>query len=132
MRLFPGTRPKTLGIRDGHLAPPPGKPNGVSSEADRNSDALHFVEPFECRGDCNKMWRRLSEAIRALPGVKVIADNGEYLHAECSSKVLGFVDDLELRRDRRARLIHVRSAARLGFRDFDVNRKRVESLRAKI
>ena len=43
---------------------------------------------------------------------------------------MGFVDDLELQVDPTARVIHVRSASRLGHRDFGVNRARVESLRA--
>ena len=43
-----------------------------------------------------------------------------------------FVDDVELYYDEKAGLIHVRSASRLGRRDFGVNRKRVEALRSHI
>ena len=132
MRLFPGTRPSTLGVRDGHLAAPPRTPNAVSSETDRAKDPAHFVEPFDCRGDPDGAWKRLVAAVRTLPRVEVISETGDYLHAECSSKGLGFVDDLECRLDRKAGVIHVRSAARLGIRDFDVNRTRAELLRAKI
>jgi uncharacterized protein (DUF1499 family) len=32
----------------------------------------------------------------ALPGTKIIAASADYLHAECTSAVFGFVDDLEL------------------------------------
>ena len=55
-----------------------------------------------------------------------------YLYAEFRSKLLGFVDDLELLFDEKAGLFHVRSASRLGRRDFGVNRKRVELLRSKL
>lgn len=53
-----------------------------------------------------------------------------YLHAECRSTLIGFVDDLELHLRPAARVIAVRSAARIGRSDFGVNRRRVETLRA--
>lgn len=56
---------------------------------------------------------------------------GAYLRAECRT-VLGFVDDLELLAVPDERVIHVRSASRLGYRDFEVNRKRVERLRREM
>ena len=65
-----------------------------------------------------------------LPRTKIITSTDDYLHAECSSAVFGFVDDLELHLRRGENLIAVRSAARLGHGDFGVNRKRVEQLRA--
>jgi uncharacterized protein (DUF1499 family) len=43
---------------------------------------------------------------------------------------LKFTDDLELAQDEAARVIHVRSASRLGKSDLGVNRKRVEAIRA--
>ncbi len=54
----------------------------------------------------------------------------DYLHAECSSAVFGFVDDLELHLRPAEKLIAVRSASRVGHSDFGVNRKRVEQLRS--
>jgi uncharacterized protein (DUF1499 family) len=55
-----------------------------------------------------------------------------YLYAEFRSRLLGFVDDVELLFDENAGVFHVRSASRLGRRDFGVNRKRVELLRSKL
>jgi uncharacterized protein (DUF1499 family) len=59
-----------------------------------------------------------------------VFESDDYLHAECRSAVFGFVDDLELHLRRQSNSIAVRSASRLGYRDFGVNRKRVERLRA--
>jgi uncharacterized protein (DUF1499 family) len=70
--------------------------------------------------------------VRALPGVEIVTQTDGYLHAECSSRLLGFVDDLECLLDRTADVIHVRSAARLGRRDFGVNHARIETLRARL
>ena len=132
MRLFPGVRPRTIGARDGKLAPAPRSPNAVSSQADPARDASHHIAPFGCNGDPDGTWQRLVALVRKLPGAEVITATDSYLHAECSTKLLGFIDDLELMLDRAAGLIHVRSAARLGRRDFGVNRARVESLRAQL
>ncbi len=45
---------------------------------------------------------------------------------------MGYVDDVEFAFDPQAGVLHVRSASRLGRRDFDVNRERVEALRARL
>ena len=60
----------------------------------------------------------------------VISATESYLYAEYRTPLLRYVDDLELFYDERSGLVHVRSASRLGRRDFGVNRKRVEALRA--
>ena len=54
------------------------------------------------------------------------------MYAEFRTRLMRYVDDLELWHDERAGLVHVRSASRLGRRDFGVNRKRVEALRTLI
>jgi uncharacterized protein (DUF1499 family) len=45
---------------------------------------------------------------------------------------MGFVDDVEFLIDDSAKLINVRSASRLGQSDLGVNRKRIETIRAKL
>jgi uncharacterized protein (DUF1499 family) len=62
----------------------------------------------------------------------VIKEEGSYLYAEYQSKLMGYVDDVELLLDDKARLVHVRSASRLGRKDFGVNRERIEALRSLI
>jgi uncharacterized protein (DUF1499 family) len=46
--------------------------------------------------------------------------------------MFGFVDDFECLIDRNAGLIHVRSGARVGYSDMNVNRERVESIRSQL
>jgi uncharacterized protein (DUF1499 family) len=62
----------------------------------------------------------------------VVRQEWNYLHAEFKSRLMGFVDDVEFTYDEKAGVLHVRSASRLGRRDFDVNRKRVQALRSRI
>jgi uncharacterized protein (DUF1499 family) len=59
-----------------------------------------------------------------------VTDTDTYLRVECMCAILRFVDDVEFYFDGNARVIHVRSASRLGKYDFSVNRKRVETIRA--
>lgn len=77
-------------------------------------------------------WRAARAAVAAMPGITVITDNSDYLHAECRSAFFGFVDDLELHLRAKQNLIAVRSAARLGRSDFGVNKKRIEKLRSQL
>jgi uncharacterized protein (DUF1499 family) len=132
MRLFPGIRPSDLGARDGKLKPAPRTPNAVSSQTDPATDAAHYIAPLACHGDSEGTWTRLVQLVRALPGVEIVTRADGYLHAECSSKLLGFIDDLECLLDRGVDVIHVRSAARLGRSDFGVNRARIETLRTQL
>jgi uncharacterized protein (DUF1499 family) len=45
---------------------------------------------------------------------------------------MGFVDDVEFLIDDSAKVIHVRSASRLGQSDLGVNRQRIETIRVKL
>jgi uncharacterized protein (DUF1499 family) len=59
----------------------------------------------------------------------VVAATPTYLHAEARSLIFRFVDDVEFLIDPGQRRIQVRSASRIGYSDFGVNRRRVERIR---
>jgi uncharacterized protein (DUF1499 family) len=122
-----GTRATNLGVHDGRLAPCPSSPNCVSSD---NADPAHLIPPFQLAVPAPEAWRAVRAAVPELPRAKIITETENYLHAECSSAFFGFVDDLELHMRSSEGLIAIRSAARLGYSDLGVNRKRVEHLRA--
>jgi uncharacterized protein (DUF1499 family) len=129
MGLFAGKPPTNLGVKDGRLAPCPRSPNCVASQGDP-ADATHFIAPIAFKGDDRAAWRALRETVAGSERVKVVGERDGYLRAEFATKVIGFVDDVEFLLDAPARVIHVRSASRLGYRDFGVNRARIEALRA--
>ena len=54
------------------------------------------------------------------------------MHAESTSALMGYVDDLELALGAAGDRIEVRSASRIGYGDGGVNRERVEALRAAL
>jgi uncharacterized protein (DUF1499 family) len=121
--MFDWRRPHNLGVKDGRLAPCRRTPNCVSSQADPG-DREHYIAPL--KGNLAEV----RKAVESLPGTTIISSTSNYLYAEFRSKLLGFVDDVEFFHDGAA--IQVRSASRLGRRDFHVNRKRVERLRQMI
>jgi uncharacterized protein (DUF1499 family) len=124
-----GARPSTLGVRESRLAPCPSSPNCVSSD---DADPGHSVAAFELMVPANQAWRAVRAAVASLPRVKIVRETADYLHAECGSAVFGFIDDLELHLRPAQNLIAARSAARLGYSDFGVNRRRVENLRTRL
>jgi len=125
-----GKRPANLGSKNGKLAPVVKKPNNVSSQADV-SDRAHYVAPLKFTGEAEVAFQKLLKLVQSQPRAIVVTQDGKYLHAEFSSPLMGFVDDVEFLLAPEQRLIHVRSAARLGYSDFNVNRKRAESLRTQ-
>ena len=131
MGLFSGSRPTNLGINAGKFAPPSWKPNCVSSTVDK-SDEKHFIAPISYSGSSADAWKKLVAIVKASPRAKVVNENANYLYAEFKSAGLGYVDDVEFALDEKAGVIQARSASRLGVRDFDVNRKRVEAIRAQL
>ncbi len=129
MGLFAGKRPPGLGFTSGQFKPCSWKPNCVNSTADPHADAKHHIAPLRYKGDAAQAWKALAELVKGRPRTRVIEEDGQYLYCEFSSKGLGYVDDVEFALDAAAGLIHVRSASRLGIRDFGVNRARIESIR---
>ena len=129
--LFSGSRPAALGYSDGRFAEGDWRPNWVSSTVPA-TDAQHHVAPIAFAGDAAQAWAALETAIAAMPRATIVDRSPGYLHAQFASKGLGFVDDAEFALDAPARVIHVKSAARLGIRDFSVNRNRVEAIRAAL
>ncbi len=63
------------------------------------------------------------------PRTTIATRDDQYLHALCRSSVFGFIDDLEFRLDPGSSSIAVRAAARQGYWDLGVNRRRVEAIR---
>jgi uncharacterized protein (DUF1499 family) len=129
--LLAGRRPDNLGAKEGRLPPCKRSPNCVSSQADRG-DAEHYIEPIRFRGTTVQAMVAAKRAVDLMERSTIVREESGYLYAEFRSKLLGYVDDLELLFDQNAGVLHVRSASRLGRRDFGVNRARVEKLRQLI
>ncbi|TAK63992.1 DUF1499 domain-containing protein [Methylobacter sp.] len=111
------------------LAACPNSPNCVSSQA---ADADHFIAPFKVIGNVEEAWAALKNALISQSLTVITSETSNTLHAEATSLVFRFVDDIDAILDADAKLIHIRSASRIGYGDFGVNRKRVETLRLQL
>ena len=129
--MFSGKRPDNLGLKEGRLASCGRRLNCVSSQADPG-DAQRYVAPIPFKGSAVDALAAARRAVESLQRATVVRHEGNYLHAEFRSRLMGYVDDVEFTYDDQAGVLHLRSASRLGRRDFDVNRHRVEALRARI
>ena len=121
-----GQRPTNLGISYGKFTACPSSPNCISSDA---SDDTHKTLPFKFNVAANAAWHTARESLIKLPRTEIITETPDYLHAECTSAVFGFVDDIELHLRPTDKIIAIRSASRLGHSDLGVNRARIETLR---
>jgi uncharacterized protein (DUF1499 family) len=68
-------------------------------------------------------------AIEAGERITIVTVDETYLHAEVRSAIFRFVDDTEFHLRASDGIIAIRSAARTGYGDLGVNRKRIEKIR---
>ncbi|MEM0980360.1 MAG: DUF1499 domain-containing protein [Cyanobacteria bacterium P01_H01_bin.58] len=127
--LFGGSRPNNIGVKDGSLASCPNSPNCVVSQGEE--DAEHAIAPLTYTGTPSEAMMVLRQVVESQQGSEIIQQTDDYLYAEFTSKLMGFVDDVEFYLPANAPgTIHMRSASRLGQSDLGVNRKRIEAIRA--
>ncbi len=100
---FMSQQPANLGVVNGQLAPCPNSPNCVSTQA---NDADHRMDAILFDDAPDQAMRRLKAIIAAMPGMKVVTETEDYIHAEATSHVFRFVDDAEFFVDLNARVIH--------------------------
>jgi len=120
----PPRQPSTPGAP--FLAPCPVSPNCVSSQA---ADAEHHVEPLRIAGDPSQAMDELRRIIESLPRTRIVAASDSALHAEFTSFVFRFIDDVDLQLDAGSHVVQIRSASRTGYSDLGANRRRVETIR---
>ena len=111
------------------LPPCRDSPNCVSSQA---KDPKQFIEPFKITGNPEAAWQALKKALNGQSRMVITHETANTLHAEATSLVFQFVDDINVILDAETNLIHIRSASRTGHSDFGVNRKRIEALRLQL
>ena len=133
---FAGRAPTELGLRDGRLKPPARTPNSVSSQADLWPDAplrdYARIAPLPMAGDARASIARIAAVVEDLPGAEVVEQRDDYLYARFTTAMLRFVDDVEFWVDPVAGVVQVRSASRVGRKDFGVNRARIEQIRQRL
>lgn len=112
------------GLRNGVLSKCSDKPNCVCSEY--RSDVDHYIKPITSLQKKNQaITSEVLSIIKSMNGEQITSSDN-YIAATFSSSIFGFVDDFEVRVDANQKVVHFRSASRVGYGDGGVNRKRVE------
>lgn len=119
-----GDRPDNLGVQGDRLTECPDSPNCVSSQA---LDEGHRIAPLVFSDDPAPAFARLKLMLVHRDDTTIIEERPSYLRVEFRTTL--FVDDGEFLLDSQQRLIHIRSASRLGYWDLGKNRRRMEEIR---
>lgn len=121
------SEPSHLYKHSGEFAGCPSRPSCVSSRA---SEAPHAIDPISYSGQLSTVPTQLVNVLRGMDGVVSVEREGNYAHAVFATPTMGYRDDLELLVGPDG-TVDVRSISRFGYRDFGVNRERVERLRSE-
>jgi uncharacterized protein (DUF1499 family) len=122
-------RPANPDVTNDKLLPCPDSPNCVSSQS---PDKRHFIEPIPYEGKRQQARDRLVAVIQGMKRSKIVTVRDDYIYAEFISAFFHFVDDVEFFFDTETKIIHMRSASRIGYYDFGVNRKRLEEIKSML
>lgn len=118
-----GEPPQNIGIRDGRLTACPESPNCVSSY---ESTEEHSIAALDAN------LNQIQQVLLAMEGANIVEQSSNYLYAEFTSSLMGYVDDVEFLYDAESNSTHVRSASRVGYSDMGANRNRVEAIRSQL
>ena len=128
--LFPVIKnnriPSDIGIENGKLSPIPKSPNAVSSQTDdvkkKKVEPLVFKDTFEVTK------KAVLSAFEKYGNIEIIKNNENYIHAVNKTGIMKYKDDIEIFFDVNERLVHYRSASRIGYSDMGLNRKRYNEI----
>jgi uncharacterized protein (DUF1499 family) len=118
--------PKSLGVNNGQLSPMPQSPNAVSSQTD---DAGKQVDALPMTGSGLQTKQKIIGCLTEMRGNVINNETGNYLHSVFTSRLMRFKDDVEFYIDESAKLVHFRSASRVGHSDLGANRKRYQAFK---
>ena len=83
-------------------------------------------------GDSEKAFSELIQILENTPRLKIIEKEKYYIHAIATSRVMKFIDDIEIKNLYKDNIFQVKSASRQGIYDLGVNKRRVQTLRFRL
>ncbi|KAJ4954839.1 hypothetical protein NE237_011622 [Protea cynaroides] len=140
-----GKKPNYLGVQKNppSLALCPATKNCIST-SENVSDLTHYAPPWNYNPEARKKpisrEEAMAELVQVIESVKpdkftprIVEKKDDYIRVEYESPILGFVDDVEFWfPPGKKSIVEYRSASRMGNFDFDVNRKRIKTLRLEL
>jgi uncharacterized protein (DUF1499 family) len=91
----------------------------------------HYIQPLRFEGSAKDAQYNLLRILNKFDRAKVVTFEENTIQVEFTSAILGFVDDVEFHFDKFEKIVHVKSASRVGFSDLGVNRRRIEQIRKR-
>ena len=117
--------PTNLGVTNNQLAPCPDSPNCVATQT---ALPAQLMAPLPYTGSLTEAKAQLRTIVNAMPRVTLTTEQENYLAFVFRSRLMSYPDDVEFYFDDAAKLLHFRSASRLGEGDMGVNRTRMEAI----
>lgn len=111
------------------LASCPDSPNCVCSLEHREQAKVAPFKVSAKQGD--DLIQDVAEIIIKLPRTEILKQKQDYLHVVFKT-LLGFKDDVEFWFVQEEKLLHFRSASRVGYYDFGKNRSRYLEIKQKL
>ncbi len=79
-----------------------------------------------------KAFIEIIQILENTPRLKIINKEKNYIHAIATSRMLKFIDDIEIQNLNQDNIFQIKSSSRLGIYDLGVNKRRVQTLRFRL
>jgi uncharacterized protein (DUF1499 family) len=120
---------QNIGLKDGVLKPCPNMPNCIGSM--HKDDTEHYNQAWKYQTTKSKAIQALLIILESNGKASIISSSENYIHAEYTISLFGFVDDVEFYFPDTG-LIHYRSASRVGYWDVGANKSRLKKIKNKL
>ena len=121
-------RVESIGMTKGKLAPCPDSPNCVSTQSE---DKRHAMKPLPYLRTRKASREKILSILKDMKRTEIVKLTESYIHVECRTALFRFVDDVAFFLDETTRIVHFRSASRVGYYDFGLNRRRMKRISEK-
>ena len=82
--------------------------------------------------NADESFKELIDILKNTPRIKIINIKEDYLHALATSRVMKFIDDIEIKKSEKGNILKVKSKSRTGFYDLGVNKRRINTLHFRL
>ena len=82
--------------------------------------------------DSEKAFIELIEILENTPRLKIIKKDKNNIKAIATSRIMKFIDDIEIKNLKKDNIIQIKSYSRQGIYDLGVNKRRVQTLRFRL
>ena len=82
--------------------------------------------------DSEKAFIELIQILENTPRLEIVNKEKNYIHAIATSRIMKFIDDIEIKNLIQDNILQIKSSSRKGIYDLGVNERRVQTLRFRL